>query len=82
MTLAVPWGEGSKTRLSFANKGSGIRFGGDGKRDGIKNRAYGNVIRDNSQYGIQMTRNPQSLFRMAFWRRKKRPQEQGAPEVE
>ena len=48
--------------LSFANKGSGIRFGGDGKRDGIKNRAYGNVIRDNRQYGIQMTRNPQSLI--------------------
>ena len=59
--MAVPWGEGSKTRLSFANKGSGIRFGGDGKRDGIKNRAYGNVIRDNSQYGIQMTRNPQGF---------------------
>jgi hypothetical protein len=47
---------------SLGNKGAGIRFGGDGRRDGIKNRAYGNVIRDNGQYGIQMTRNPQSLI--------------------
>jgi hypothetical protein len=57
---------------SFGNKGAGIRLGGDGRRDGIKNRAYGNVIRDNGQYGIQMTRNPQSLIcgnRISGWSR-------------
>lgn len=47
---------------SFKNKGAGIRFGGDGKTQGIKNIAYGNVIRDNGPYGIQMTRNPQGLI--------------------
>jgi hypothetical protein len=47
---------------SFKNKGAGIRFGGDGKKDGILNVAYGNVIRDNGPYGIQMTRNPQRLI--------------------
>ncbi len=45
--------------VSYGNRGSGIRFGGDGKRDGIENRAYGNVLRDNGQYGIAMRRNPQ-----------------------
>jgi hypothetical protein len=47
---------------SFKNKGAGIRFGGDGKKEGILNVAYGNVIRDNGPYGIQMTRNPQRLI--------------------
>lgn len=43
-------------------QGLGHPLRGDGKRDGIKNRAYCNVIRDNGQYGIQMTRTPQSLI--------------------
>ena len=44
---------------SFGNRGSGIRFGGDARPDGIDNRAYGNLLRDNGQYGIAMRRNPQ-----------------------
>jgi Right handed beta helix region len=47
---------------SSGNRGAGIRFGGDGRTDGILNVAYGNVIRDNGAYGIQMTRNPQRLI--------------------
>ena len=58
--------------VSFKNKGAGIRFGGDGKKDGILNVAYGNTITDNGPYGIQMTRNPQRLIcgnEISGWKR-------------
>jgi hypothetical protein len=47
---------------SHENRGSGIRFGGDGRHDGLRNRAYGNVIRHNGQYGIAALREPQGLI--------------------
>ncbi len=43
----------------FDNIGAGIRFGGDGQRDGIKNIAKRNVLRNNLAGGIKIERKPQ-----------------------
>jgi hypothetical protein len=57
---------------SFGNRGSGIRFGGDGHFEGTHNSAYRNVLHDNGGYGVQMTRNRQNRICGNTIRRNKR----------
>lgn len=44
----------------FGNKGSGIRLGGDSKKDGVQNVVTENNIRDNKAGGIKLMRAPQA----------------------
>ena len=43
----------------FANKGAGIRLGGDTKSDGTLNHVYGNYLHNNEGGGLKIIRTPQ-----------------------
>lgn len=48
-----------RANTSTANKGAGIRLGGDGDSDGTDNVVVGNRFVDNEGYGVKIRREPQ-----------------------
>jgi hypothetical protein len=50
-----------RDNLVFANRGAGIRLGGDDEEDGTGNDVYNNTIRDNRGGGVKIMRTPQGM---------------------
>jgi nitrous oxidase accessory protein NosD len=49
-----------RDNVASANAGAGIRFGGYGREDGIRNSAIDNIIIGNRGYGLLLLRQPQA----------------------
>jgi hypothetical protein len=61
-----------RANLSTRHAGAGIRLGGDGRTQGVRNNMIANTLTDNAGYGLKVMRRPQGRIAGTTFARNRR----------